>query len=134
MGAGRFFGVGFGQGMQKMGYLPYGYSDFIFSTIGEEWGFAGVTVLILMYATFVGLGLRIARNCGDRFGTLLAIGLTSLIGVTAFLHIAVTLGIVPTTGLPLPFLSYGRSNLLVSMFATGVLVSIGERSVKPHQR
>lgn len=127
IGAGRLFGVGFGQGMQKMGYLPYGYSDFIFSTIGEEWGFVGVTVLILLFVTFVGLGLRIARTSRDRFGTLLAVGLTSLVGVTAFLHMAVTLGVVPTTGLPLPFISYGRSNLIVSMLATGVLVSIGER-------
>ena len=127
IGAGRLFGVGFGQGMQKMGYLPYGYSDFIFSTIGEEWGFVGVTVLILLFVTFVGLGLRIARTSRDRFGTLLAVGLTSLVGVTAFLHMAVTLGVVPTTGLPLPFISYGRSNLIVSLLATGVLVSIGER-------
>ena len=133
MGAGRVLGVGFGQGTQKMGYLPYGYSDFIFSTIGEEWGFVGAAVLILLFAIFIGIGLRIARTCGDRFGTLLAVGLTSLIGVTAFLHIAVTLGIVPTTGLPLPLISYGRSSLIVSMFATGVLISIGERRV-PNRR
>ncbi len=134
IGAGRLFGVGFGEGMQKMGYLPYGYSDFIFSTIGEEWGFVGVTVLILLFATFVALGLRIARTSRDRFGTLLAVGLTSLVGVTAFLHMAVTLGVVPTTGLPLPFISYGRSNLMVSMLATGVLVSIGERVTQSQRR
>ena len=135
LGSGQFFGVGFGEGMQKMGYLPYGYSDFIFSTIGEEWGFVGVTLLIALFATFVGLGLRIARTAGDRFGTLLAMGLTSIIGVTAFLHIAVTLGLVPTTGLPLPFISYGRSNLVVSMLATGVLINIGEhRPLKPGRR
>jgi cell division protein FtsW len=134
LGAGRFLGVGFGQGTQKMGYLPYGYSDFIFSTIGEEWGFVGVTVLILLFATFIGIGLRIARTSNDRFGTLFAVGLTCLIGATAFIHIAVTLGVVPTTGLPLPFISYGRSNLIVSMFATGVLMSIGERSAKSSSR
>ncbi len=134
LGAGRFLGVGFGQGTQKMGYLPYGYSDFIFSTIGEEWGFVGVTVLILLFATFIGVGLRIARTSNDRFGTLFAVGLTCLIGATAFIHIAVTLGVVPTTGLPLPFISYGRSNLIVSMFATGVLMSIGERSAKSRSR
>ena len=93
-----------------------------------------MTVLILLFATFVGLGLRIARTTRDRFGTLLAVGLTSLVGVTAFLHIAVTLGVVPTTGLPLPFISYGRSNLMVSMLATGVLVSIGERVTQPKSR
>ncbi len=134
IGAGRVLGVGFGEGLQKLGYLPYAYSDFIFSTIGEEWGFVGVTVLILLFATFIGVGLRIARTSNDRFGTLFAVGLTCLIGVTAFLHIAVTLGVVPTTGLPLPFISYGRSNLIVSMFATGVLMSIGERSAKSRSR
>ncbi|MCZ6917742.1 MAG: putative peptidoglycan glycosyltransferase FtsW [Gemmatimonadetes bacterium] len=134
MGAGRYFGVGFGQGMQKMGYLPYGYSDFIFSTIGEEWGFVGVAFMIALYAAFIGIGLRIARTAGDRFGSLLATGITALIGVTAFVHIAVTLGVVPTTGLPLPFVSYGRSNLIVSMFATGVLINIGEHRSQPTKR
>jgi cell division protein FtsW len=127
MGAGRVLGVGFGEGMQKMGYLPYGYSDFIFSTIGEEWGFAGVLLLIALFATLIAVGLHIARTAADRFGTLLAVGLTAMIGVTAFVHMAVTLGIVPTTGLPLPFISYGRTNLVVSMFAAGVLINIGER-------
>ena len=127
MGAGRLFGVGFGEGMQKMGYLPFGYSDFIFSTIGEEWGFVGVVLLIGLFALFVALGLHIARTAADRFGTLLAVGLTAMVGVTAFVHIAVTLGVVPTTGLPLPFISYGRTNLIVSMFAAGVLINVGER-------
>jgi len=113
--------------MQKMGYLPYGYSDFIFSTIGEEWGFAGVAVLVGLFALFVVLGLHIARTAADRFGTLLAVGLTAMVGVTAFVHIAVTLGIVPTTGLPLPFISYGRTNLIISMLAAGVLINVGER-------
>ena len=126
IGAGRWFGVGFGEGMQKMGYLPYGYSDFIFSTIGEEWGFVGVVLLIALFALFVTIGLHIARVAADRFGTLLAVGLTSMIGITAFVHMAVTLDIIPTTGLPLPFISYGRTNLVVSMFATGVLMNIGE--------
>jgi cell division protein FtsW len=126
MGAGRVLGVGFGEGLQKLGYLPYAYSDFVFSTIGEEWGFFGVLSLLALFATFVGIGLRISRLAPDRFGALLGTGLTALIGVTALLHIAVTLGVVPTTGLPLPFISYGRSNLIVSLVAAGVLVNIGE--------
>ncbi len=77
IGAGGFFGVGFGQGLQKLGYLPYAYSDFIFSTIGEEWGFMGATLTILLYAFFIVLGFRIARTAPDRFGMLLAAGLTS---------------------------------------------------------
>lgn len=132
MGAGGLVGVGFGEGMQKLGYLPYAYSDFIFSTIGEEWGFIGAALLVLLFAIYVGLGLRIARTAPDRFGVLLATGVTAMIGVTAVLHMAVTMGIMPATGLPLPFVSYGRSNLLVSMLATGVLINIGDqRSAVP---
>ncbi len=125
MGAGRLFGVGLGQGQQKLGYLPYAYSDFIFSTIGEEWGFLGVLALLLLFGTFVWVGFRIARSAGDLFGQLLAVGLTALIGVTAALHIAVTLALLPATGLTLPFISYGRSSLFVALVATGVLVSVG---------
>jgi len=125
LGSGGFLGQGFGQGMQKLGYLPYAYSDFIFSTIGEELGFFGASALIAFFGAFIWLGLRIARTAPDLFGSLLAAGITAMIGVTAMLHIAVTLGIVPTTGLPLPFISYGRSNLLVSLGATGILMNIG---------
>lgn len=125
IGAGRLFGVGFGQGLQKLGYLPEAFSDFLFSTIGEEWGFVGVTVIVLLYALYIAMGLRIARKAPDRFGMLLATGLTAMVGVTALLHIAVTLAIIPTTGLPLPFLSYGRSSLIVSLVATGVVMNVG---------
>ena len=125
VGAGRVFGVGFGEGQQKLGYLPYAYSDFLFSTFAEEWGFVGVCLVVLLYATLIGLGFRIARTAGDRFGMLLATGLTALIGISAVVHMAVSLGLVPTTGLPLPFLSYGRSNLVISMVAAGVLISVG---------
>jgi cell division protein FtsW len=130
VGSGRIFGVGFGEGQQKLGYLPYAYSDFIFSTIGEEWGFIGICLIVLFYALFIGLGFRIARTASDRFGMLLATGLTALIGVSAVVHMSVSLALVPTTGLPLPFLSYGRSNLLVSMAAAGVLVSVGRGRVR----
>ncbi len=129
IGSGRLMGVGFGEGLQKLGYLPYAYSDFIFSTIGEEWGFLGVSALLLLYSTFLFLGLRIARNALDPFGTLLGVGLTALIGVTAIFHMAVTMALVPTTGLPLPFISYGRSNLLIAMLATGVLMNIGDQAL-----
>jgi cell division protein FtsW len=127
IGAGRLFGVGFGEGMQKLGYLPYAYSDFIFSTIGEEWGFIGVTVIVLLFALYIAMGFRIARTASDRFGMLLAAGLTALVGITAILHIAVTLALIPATGLPLPFVAYGRSNLLVSLIATGIIMSVGAR-------
>lgn len=130
MGAGRAFGVGFGQGLQKLGYLPLAFSDFIFSTIGEEWGFVGVMVIVVLFALYVWMGLRIARRAPDRFGLLLAAGLTAMIGVTAFLHMAVTVALVPTTGLSLPFVSYGRSALLVALFATGVVVNIGRQAAR----
>lgn len=124
IGAGRLFGVGFGEGLQKLGYLPYAYSDFIFSTIGEEWGFVGVVVILALYATYVAIGFRIARSAPDPFGTLLAVGITTMIGVAVVLHVAVSLALVPATGISLPLVSYGRSGLLVSLLATGVLINI----------
>jgi cell division protein FtsW len=133
-GAGRLFGVGFGHGSQKLGHLPLAHSDFIFSTIGEEWGFLGATVIVLLYAAVITLGFRVARTAPDRFGMLLATGITALLGVTALTHMAVNLAIVPTTGLPLPFISYGRSSLLVSLFATGVLINIGSSRFRTGKR
>ena len=125
LGSGRLFGVGLGQGQQKLGYLPYAYSDFIFSTIGEEWGFLGVLAIVVLFGTFMWVGFRIARSTSDAFGQLLAVGLTALIGFTALLHIAVSLGLLPATGITLPFITYGRSSLFVALVATGVLASIG---------
>ncbi|HET7791084.1 MAG TPA: putative peptidoglycan glycosyltransferase FtsW [Gemmatimonadales bacterium] len=126
IGAGRLFGVGLGQGQQKLGYLPYAYSDFILSTVGEEWGFLGVAAIALLFGTFIWLGFRIARTADDPFGQFLAAGLTSLIGLTAILHVGVSLAVLPATGITLPFISYGRSSLLVSLIATGMLVSVGQ--------
>ncbi len=124
MGAGRAVGVGFGEGLQKLGHLQYAYSDFIFSTIGEEWGFVGVCVMVGLYGLYLTLGFRIARRASDTFGMLLATGLTVMIGLAALLHIGVTMAVVPTTGVSLPFISFGRSSLLVSFLATGVLMNI----------
>lgn len=126
IGAGQLFGVGIGQGQQKLGYLPYAYGDFIFSTLGEEWGFIGVLGLAIGFGMFVWLGFRIARSARDPFGQLLAAGLTAVIGLSAVLHIGVNLAVLPATGITLPFVSYGRSSLLVSLIATGILVSIGQ--------
>ena len=126
IGAGQLVGVGFGHGQQKLGYLPYAYSDFIFSTIGEEWGFVGVLAIALLFGTFVWLGFRIARSASDPFGQLLAVGCTALIGLSAVLHIGVSLAVLPATGITLPFISYGRSSLFVALLATGVLVSVGQ--------
>lgn len=126
IGAGGMFGMGLGQGQQKLGYLPYAYSDFIFSTIGEEWGFVGVLLIVLLFGTFVWVGFRIARTARDPFGQLVAVGLTALIGMAAVLHIGVSLAVLPASGVTLPFISYGRSSLFISLVATGVLISVGQ--------
>ena len=129
LGSGGLLGMGFGEGTQKLGYLPFAYSDFIFSTIGEEWGFLGVVAMLALYGMVVYLGFRIARTAESPFGMYLATGLTVLIALTALFHIAVNMNVVPTTGLPLPFISHGRSNLLISLLAIGVLMNIGNERV-----
>ncbi len=130
LGSGGIFGVGFGQGHQKLGYLPFAYSDFLFSAIGEEWGFLGVVVVVGLYGTYMWLGFRIARTAKDQFGTLLATGLTAAVGITAVLHMGVTLAVLPTTGLPLPFMSYGRTSLVMALAATGIVVNVGRQRRK----
>jgi len=127
LGAGRLVGVGFGQGQQKLGFLPYPYSDFIFATIGEEWGFVGVVFLVALYGAWLFLALRLARATADPFQQYLGVGLAALIGVDAFLHMGVGLALVPTTGLVLPFISYGRSSLIVALVATGLILNLGTR-------
>ncbi len=131
IGSGRLLGVGFGQGQQKLGYLPYAYSDFLFSTIGEEWGFLGVCLVVALFALFCWLGFRIAKTAADPFGQYLAVGLTATVGLTAFMHMAVSLGLMPTTGLTLPFMSYGRSSQVISLAGTGILISIGRLRWRP---
>ena len=125
VGSGGLFGVGFGQGMQQYGFLPFPYSDFIGSNVGEEWGFLGLAVLTLLYGVYAWLGFRIAKRARSTFLNLVAVGLTTTMILTAFLHIGVVVGLLPTTGLTLPFISYGRSNLILSLLMTGILVNIG---------
>jgi cell division protein FtsW len=131
IGSGGVFGTGFGMGQQKLGYLPYAYSDFLFSTIGEEWGFAGVCLVVFLFTLFCWLGFRIAKTAADPFGQYLAVGLTATIGLTAFMHMAVSLGLMPTTGLTLPFMSYGRSSQVISLLGTGILINIGRLRGRP---
>ena len=128
LGSGGLLGLGFGRGQQKFGFLPEPHNDFILAMIGEEWGFAGVTALVLLFLAFALIGFRIARQSPDLFGFLLAIGVTNLIALQAFLHMAVNLAVVPTTGVTLPFISYGRSSLLVSLFAVGVLINVARQA------
>ncbi|MBW8768726.1 MAG: cell division protein FtsW [Gemmatimonadetes bacterium] len=125
VGSGGLFGVGFGQGRQQYGFLPFPYSDFIASNIGEEWGFLGLSAITIAFAAYALLGFRIARQARSPFLQLVAVGLTFVTVITAYLHVGVVIGLLPTTGLTLPFVSYGRSNIVLTMFLTGVLVNIG---------
>jgi cell division protein FtsW len=125
VGSGGLFGVGFGQGRQQYGFLPLPYNDFIGSNIGEEWGFVGLLGVVLLFGLWGWLGFRIARQARSPFLQLVAIGVTETMIVTAYLHIGVVIGLLPTTGLTLPFVSYGRSNMLLSLVLTGILVNIG---------
>lgn len=125
VGSGGWFGTGFGEGRQQYGFLPYPYSDFIASNVGEEWGFVGLLALTIAFAAYALYGFRIARAARSPFLQLVAVGLTFTTVLTAYIHIGVVVGLLPTTGLTLPFISYGRSNLILTMFLTGVLVNIG---------
>ncbi len=126
IGSGGTTGVGFGEGRQKFGFLPEPHNDFIFAMIGEEWGLFGVAFLIGLYLTLIVVGFRIAQRAQDLFGQLLAIGISNFIALHAVLHMSVGLGLVPATGLSLPLVSYGRSNLLVTLIAIGILISIAK--------
>jgi len=125
VGSGGFWGVGFGQGRQQYGFLPFAYDDFIAGNIGEEWGFIGLVLLVLAFALYAYLGFRIAKNARTPFQRLLAIGIVVTTVLTAFLHIGVAVSLLPNTGLTLPFISYGRSNLVLTLLMTGILVNIG---------
>jgi cell division protein FtsW len=131
VGSGGLWGQGFGHGMQKFGYLPEPHNDFILAMIGEEWGFVGVLAVIVAFTAFALVGYRIARQADDLFGFLVAIGLTNLIAIQALLHVAVNLAVLPTTGVTLPFVSYGRSSLLVCLASVGILVNIARRASSP---
>ncbi len=130
VGSGQVFGLGFGRGRQQLGFLPLAYDDFIAGSIGEEWGFVGIFILIVAFAAYAFLGFRIAKTARTPFLQLAAVGITATIVITAFLHIGVAIGLLPTTGLTLPFISYGRSNLVLSMLMTGILVNIGSTREK----
>ena len=128
IGSGGVTGVGFGEGRQKFGFLPEVHNDFIFAMIGEEWGFAGAVAVILCFLALIVVGFRIARQARDLFCQLLAVGIVSLIGLQAFLHIGVGLGVFPATGLSLPFISFGRTNLVVMLAAVGMLLAVAREA------
>jgi cell division protein FtsW len=124
LGSGHFLGEGLGQGVQKIHYLPEAHTDMIFAVIGEELGLVGTASLIFAYVLFAWAGLKTALECRDPFGKRLAAGLTALVCCQAFINLAAVLGMAPLTGIPLPFVSYGGSSLVVELFSVGILLNI----------
>jgi cell division protein FtsW len=127
IGSGGVFGEGFAKGQQKLFYLPYPYSDFIFSVVGEELGLIGTLAVVLAFGLLLWRGARAAIKAPDRFGMLLGIGIITGIIVQALFNISVVTSLLPAKGIPLPFISYGGSSVIVTMFAVGILLNISRR-------
>ncbi|HYE93346.1 MAG TPA: FtsW/RodA/SpoVE family cell cycle protein, partial [Terriglobales bacterium] len=119
-------GLGFTQGRQKLFFLPYAHSDFIFAVVGEELGLYGALGVVALFGVFLWRGMRAALNAPDRFGMLLGVGIVTAIVVQALFNISVTLALLPTKGIPLPFISYGGSSLVPTLFAVGVLLNVSQ--------
>jgi cell division protein FtsW len=128
VGAGGVTGRGFMAGVQKLFYLPEPHTDFIYAVIGEEFGLIGTTVILLCFVAIAWRGLRVAISAPDRFGTFLAIGLTTMVVAQAFVNISVVLGLMPTKGIPLPFVSAGGSSLVISLLGMGILLNVSQHA------
>jgi cell division protein FtsW len=126
LGNGGLVGQGIGGSRQKLFYLPEAHTDFIFAVVGEELGFIGATAMVALFAVVVWRGLRIGLRAADPFGSYLALGLTVLLATQTLVNLGVVTGLLPTKGLPLPFISFGGSALLMTMVATGVLLNISQ--------
>ena len=134
IGSGGLFGVGLGNSRQKYLYLPYPQNDFIFSVLAEELGFLGSMFVIILFVLFIWRGIIIALKSEDNFGTLIAIGITTMIGLQALINIAVVTNTMPVTGMPLPFFSYGGSAMLADLMAVGILLSVSRNSKKQNNK
>lgn len=130
VGSGGLFGVGLGNSTQKYMYIPEPHNDFIFAIWSEETGFIGAVLVILLFGIFIWRGITIAMRAPDMFGTLLAIGITSLVAVQALLNIAIVSALFPVTGIPLPFFSFGGTALIILLASCGVLLNISRNAVK----
>jgi len=128
VGSGGFTGVGLMESKQKLFYLPEAHTDFIYAVICEELGFIGAVIVISLFAVYAWRGLRAAFNAPDGFGRMLALGVTAMVLFQSLINFAVVLGMMPTKGIPLPFVSYGGSSLLVMLLATGVLLNISQQA------
>jgi cell division protein FtsW len=131
LGSGGIFGVGLGHSKQKLFYLPNAHTDFIFSIIGEELGLIGTLGLILLFIIFIQQGLKIIKCACDKFGYFLSLGLVSMISLKAIINVGVSCGLLPTKGLPLPFISYGGSSLIFDMLSLGLLLNIARTGEYP---
>ena len=134
LGSGGVWGTGLGQGQQKYFFLPEPHTDFVYSIVGEELGFLGTMLVLILFLIFGRLGFRIARKAPDTFGFLLASGIVITILIYAMMNMGVATGLLPVTGLPLPFISYGGSALMFTLAATGVLIGIGRASSRNSAR
>jgi cell division protein FtsW len=134
LGSGSVEGVGLGFGKQKRGFLPESVTDFIFPNIGEEFGLYGTAFVLLMFVCILVAGMIIAKNAPDRFSRLLAFGITVMIALEAIINMGVTTALLPNKGLPLPFVSYGGTNLLFAMASIGVLMNIHRHSPRAQKK
>jgi len=130
LGSGGLWGVGLGDGRQKLFFLPAAHTDFILAIVGEETGFVGIMVVILLFALLIWRGVRIALRTEDTFGAHLAMGLTAMIALQVIINMGVVLGLLPTKGLTLPFISYGGTSLVMNLVAIGMLLNISAKGRK----
>ena len=128
LASGGWLGRGLGESKQKLFYLPEAHTDFIFAIVGEELGFAGAVIVVVLFALLVWRGLRIGLRAPDAFGSYLALGLTIMLATQTLVNLGVVTGALPTKGLPLPFISFGGSALLMALFSTGVLLNISQHA------
>ena len=130
IGSGEWFGLGLGESVQKLFYLPEPHTDFIYAVIGEELGLVGATAVLLCFCVIAWRGFSIALRAEDSFGSLVALGLTTMIGFQAFVNMSVVLSLLPTKGIPLPFVSAGGSSLLINLLGMGVLLNISQHELR----
>ncbi len=130
LGSGGIFGVGLGESRQKLFYLPAAHTDFVFSVIGEEMGFVGTAMILVLLGLLFWFGLRVAFSSPDTFGLFTGLGIVLLLALEAFVHIGVSTGAIPTKGLPLPFVSYGGTALIVNLLSVGVLLSVSRPAAR----
>src|SRR5262245_5383198 len=128
VGSGGILGFGYMEGKEKLFYLPEAHTDFIFAVVGEEFGLIGTSALLVLFLVFLWRGLRTSSRAPDLFGFYLALGLTMMVCVQAFVNMSVVLGLMPTKGIPLPFLSYGGSSVVVMLAAVGILLNVSQQS------